>query len=146
MSARRKRVSGSPSAVELRDYLFVSLRNALEEGYFVAGQREFASWAGRPPGDPPRVDLAVRDGRTGRLILVEVKGSTEAELPLAAVAGTLALKDAYKELDPRVVLVSLSPVGPPLARVLEENGVELVGGADPELALARLVRLVRAAT
>jgi hypothetical protein len=95
-----------------------------------------------PSGVSP--DLFIYDNVREQLTLVEIKGSgTQYDLPFATIPAMRNIQEAYKELNPNIVLVTAAKVPETLQNLLQEDNISLIQYANPEQTLAQLVSVLQ---
>lgn len=94
--------------------------------------------AGRP-------SFAVFDRTRGATTLVQVNGSWLVDdLPVAAAAHAVRVRDQNQGLNPRMVLVSTSRVDQVVREALARVGVHVIVTDEPAEAVSRVTSLIRA--
>jgi predicted Fe-Mo cluster-binding NifX family protein len=88
-------------------------------------------------------DFVVYEPKNGQVTLVEIKGSERnRDLPLATIPAMRNLIEAYKDLHPRVVLVTGSGIPSNLMKQLSDENIIVIQFVDEESAISELITVL----
>lgn len=80
----------------------------------------------RSPGVGAQADLLIYDIETSSSMIVEIKGSPNTDLPLAILSVIKRMKKTFEELNPTIVLISLSRISSRLWNQLSFENVSVL--------------------
>ena len=119
------------NTIKLSEELLVGLEEKLGKSYIVSSQ--FASGSIGDISFELRPDLTIKNNETGKITVVEIKGSNpEDDLPLATISDLKRIKSANRAVNPDFLLVSVSNVPDQLKQDLHEEGIRVIQWVEKE--------------
>ncbi len=89
-------------------------------------------------------DFLIEDQVTQKSIFVEIKGSTpDDELPLGILSAIQETKTAHQELNPDIILISVSSVPEQLAKELENESVKVIKWSKGKNIVTQLANMIK---